>query len=130
MKILQNAKMPIKHISYNEAKRQTARTQARQKKLHNQVKELKKKQKLEDAKNQAADLAVNQLMHNKGDFEKILHDINNAAKNQKKDKFDQKYSLAICNEIYADKACLDNLPSTKDDFASIRGTINMMGIEH
>ena len=69
-------------------------------------------------------------MHNKGDFDKILYDINNAAKNQKKDKFDSKYSLAICNEVYEDKACLDNLPSTKDDFASIRGTINMMGIEH
>ena len=58
-----------------------------------------------------------------------MDDINNAAKNQKKDKFDQKYSYVVCNEIFADKACLDNLPSTKDDFASIRGLTNMMGID-
>ena len=68
-------------------------------------------------------------MHNKGDFDKILDDINNAASNQKKDIFDKKYSYVVCNEFYSDKACLPNLESTKDDLVSIRGTINMMGIE-
>ena len=58
-----------------------------------------------------------------------MDDINNAAKNQKKDKFDQKYSYVVCNEIFSDKAGLDDLPSTKDDFACIRGLTNMMGID-
>ena len=34
-----------------------------------------------------------------------------------------------CNEFFDDKANLPNLPTTKDDFASVRGSINMMGID-
>ena len=33
-----------------------------------------------------------------------------------------------CNEFYNDKAGLPNLISTKDDFASINGTIELMNI--
>ena len=44
-------------------------TRERQKRLHKEAKELKKKQDLEDAKNQAADMAVNKMMNKEGDFE-------------------------------------------------------------
>ena len=70
---------------------------------------MRKKQEMEDAKNTAADLAVNKMMQG-GEFNKILEDIENAAKNKKLDKFAEKYALLVCNEIYATKAGLDNLP--------------------
>ena len=63
-----------------------------------------------------------------GDFQKILDDIENAASNQKKDKFSQKYALICCNETYKTKAGLDNLPQTKNDLADIRRTTKMLGI--
>ena len=69
------------------------------------------------------------MIYEDGTFEKIQNDIINAVSNQKKDNFSKKYSFVACNEFYDDKACLANLPSTKDDFASIKGTINFMGIE-
>ena len=43
--------------------------------MYKKAKELRKKQELEDAKNQAADLAVNKVMQKNGDFDKILKDI-------------------------------------------------------
>ena len=43
---------------------------------------MRKKQEMEDAKNTAADLAVNKMMQG-GEFNKILEDIENAAKNKK-----------------------------------------------
>ena len=69
------------------------------------------------------------MLHKEGEFDKILHDIINVVKNQKKDKFSKKYSFVSCNEFYHDKACLANLATTKDDFASVKGTVNMMGIK-
>ena len=72
-------------------------------------------------------MAVNKIMYKEGDYQKILNDINNVVYN-KKDKFSKKYSFVSCNEFYDDKACLTNLASTKNDLASIRGTLNMMGI--
>ena len=50
------------------------------------AKELRRNQEIEDAKNQAADLAVNKMIQG-GEFNKILEDIQNAATNKKKDKF-------------------------------------------
>ena len=67
-------------------------------------------------------------MQSGSDLEKILDDIENAATNQKKDKFTQKYGLVACNEIYATKAGLPNLPQTKDDLGSIKRTMHMMNI--
>ena len=68
------------------------------------------------------------MMQSGNDFEKIIDDIENAAFNQKKDKFTQKYGLVACNEFYANKAGLPNLPQTKDDFRSIKRTMHMMNI--
>ena len=93
-----------------EGLREIKRTESRQKRLYKQAKELKKKQELEDAKNQAADLAVNKLMHKESDFDKILEDIQNAAQNQKRAKFTKKYGFVACNQIYNTKAGLHNLP--------------------
>ena len=83
---------------------------------------------MEDAKNTAADLAVNKMMQG-GEFNKILEDIQNAAENKKKDKFAKKYALLVCNEIYGTKAGLDNLPQTKNDLNDVKRTIKMLGIE-
>ena len=94
------------------------------------VKEAKQKRKdreIEDAKNQAADLAVNKMMQG-GEFNKILADIKNAAKNQKKDKFSKKYALLVCNQTYSTKAGLDDLPQTKNDFDSIRRTTTLLNV--
>ena len=68
-------------------------------------------------------------MHDKGDLDRILEDINNCAVNQKKDKFTLKFCFVTCNEFYSDKAGLPNLPQTKDDFSSIKRTVNMMDIK-
>ena len=65
--------------------------------MYKQQKELKKKQELEDAKSQAADLAVNRMMQKDGSFDKILEDIENAATNHKNDKFTKKYGFVACN---------------------------------
>ena len=63
---------------------------------------------MEDAKNQAADLAVNKMMQG-GEFNKILEDIENAAENKKMDIFGKKYALLVCNQIYKTNAGLDDL---------------------
>ena len=89
---------------------------------------MRKKQEMEDAKNTAADLAVNKMMQG-GEFNKILEDIENAAKNKKKDKFAKKYALLVCNEIYGTKAGLDDLPQTKNDLNDVKRTIKMLGID-
>ena len=65
--------------------------------IFREAKELKKKQELEDAKNQASDQAVNKLIYNDGEFEKIQNDIINILSNQKKDKFTKKFSFVTCN---------------------------------
>ena len=64
-----------------------------------------------------------------GDFDRILKDIENAAVNQKKDKFTKKYGFIACNEFYRDKTGLPNLPQTKNDLSSIKRTFNMMNIK-
>ena len=69
------------------------------------------------------------MMQSDSNFDKILDDINNCTLNQKRDKFTQKYAFVTCNEFYDDKAGLPNLPSTKDDFSSIKRTIHMMDIK-
>ena len=68
-------------------------------------------------------------MQNSGDLNKILKEISNAASNQKRDKFTQKYGFVVCCETYNDKAGLHNLPSTKDDFSSVKRTMHMMNID-
>ena len=83
---------------------------------------------MEDAKNTAADLAQNKMMQG-GEFNKILEDITNAAKNKKKDKFAEKYALLVCNEIYKTKAGLENLPQTKNDLNDVKRTIKMLNIK-
>ena len=45
-----------------------------------------------------------------GDFNRILKDIENAALNQKKDRFVKKYGFVACNEFYKDKSGLPDLP--------------------
>ena len=97
--------------------------------MYKKSKELKKEQELEDIKNQAADLAVNRQIHSEASFNKILQDIKNAATNTRKDKFTKKIGFVVCNEFYKDKACLDNLPDTKDDFDGIIRIVNMMDIK-
>ena len=89
---------------------------------------MRKKQEMEDAKNTAADLAVNKMMQG-GEFNKILDDIQNAHDNKKKDKFAKKYALLVCNETYGTKAGLDNLPQTKNDLNDVKRTIKMLSIE-
>ena len=78
--------------------------------MYKQAKEMQKSQELEDAKSQAADLAVNKQILRDGDFDKILKDIENAALNQKKDRFVKKYGFVACNEFYKDKTGLPDLP--------------------
>ena len=64
-----------------------------------------------------------------GDFNRILKDIENAALNQKKDRFVKKYGFVACNEFYKDKSGLPDLPQTKNDLSSIKRTFNMMDIK-
>ena len=78
--------------------------------MYQQAKEMEKKREIEDAKNQAADIAVNRVIQRDGNFEKILEDIKNAAFRQKKDIFTKKIGLFACNEFYDDKAGLPNIP--------------------
>ena len=82
---------------------------------------------MEDAKNQAADLAVNKMMQG-GEFNKILEDIQNAAQNKKMDTFAKKYALLVCNEIYDTNAGLECLHQTKNDLKNMKITIKMMNI--
>ena len=63
-----------------------------------------------------------------GEFNKILEDIKNAATNKKKDKFQKKFALLVCNQTYKTKAGLEDLPETANDFENIRRTIKMMNI--
>ena len=63
------------------------------------------------------------------DLDKILEDINKANNNGKQDKFTEKKAFVVCNSQYSDKTGLGNLPATKNDLASIKRTISMMGIE-
>ena len=63
-----------------------------------------------------------------GEFNKILADIQNAAENKKKDKFQKKFALIVCNQTYKTKAGLENLPQTENDFENIRRTTKMMNI--
>ena len=72
-------------------------------------------------------MAVNKMMQG-GDFDKILEDIENAADNQKQDKFTRKYALIACNETYKTKSGLPNLSQTKNDLNDIRRTVKMMHI--
>ena len=60
----------------------------------------------------------------------ILDDIKDVANKGKKDKFNKKYALICCNEIYKTKAGLPNLPQTKNDLADIRRTVKMLNIKH
>ena len=62
--------MISRHISAREATREVSRL----KRLVKKAKEMRKKQEMEDAKNTAADLAVNKMMQG-GEFNKILEDI-------------------------------------------------------
>ena len=64
-----------------------------------------------------------------GELDKILNDIGNAAKNKKRDKFAKKYALLVCNETYATKAGLENLPQTKKTLKDIKRTIKMLSIK-
>ena len=82
---------------------------------------------MEDAKNQAADLAVNKMMQG-GEFNKILEDIQNAAENKKRDTFAKKYALLVCNAIYDTNAGLECLHQTKSDLKNIRITTKMLNI--
>ena len=50
-------------------------------------------------------------------------------KNEKKDKFKKKYAFIVCNELFKKKTGLIDLPQTKNDLASIKRTVAMMGIE-
>ena len=68
-------------------------------------------------------------MHSEGNLDKILHDIENAPANQRKDKFTKKYGLVVCNEKYDDRAALPNLHETKNDFNGIKRITNMMDIK-
>ena len=121
--IVKGAGVGLKHCSTKETNREIERL----KELHKKARDMKQKQDIEDAKNEAADAAVNKLIQG-GDFQKILNDIQNAANNQKQDKFNQKYALICCNENYKTKAGLDNLPQTKNDLEDIRRTVKMLGI--
>ena len=37
--------------------------------------------------------------------------------------------MIVCNEKYQDKAGLTNIPQTKDDFQTVKRTINMLNIK-
>ena len=77
-KLVKDANVISRHISTREAKREVTRLKS----LVKKAKEMRKKQEMEDAKSTAADLAVNKMMQG-GEFNKILEDIQNAAKNKK-----------------------------------------------
>ena len=64
-------------MSRHIGKREGTREVARLKELVKKAKDMRKKQEMEDAKNTAADLAVNKMMQG-GEFNKILEDIKNA----------------------------------------------------
>ena len=62
--------------------------------------ELKSKQDIEDEKNKAADMAVNRLIQDENDLNRIFEDIANVSGNQNQDKFTRKLCLIVCNEHY------------------------------
>ena len=55
--------------------------------MYKQAKDLQKKQELEDAKNQASDMAVGKVLNSATEFQKIIDDIANAENKQRKDNF-------------------------------------------
>ena len=55
--------------------------------MYKQAKDLQKKQELEDAKNQAADMAVGKILNSTTEFQEIVDDISNAGNKQRKDNF-------------------------------------------
>ena len=63
------------------------------------------------------------------EFKQIYNYIENPDKCQKGDKFAQKYALVVCNATYKDKAGLQNLLETKEDFKNIQVTVKMMKIK-
>ena len=73
-------------------------------------------------------MAVNNMVHSATEFGKVVEDIANAGKNKRKDNFTVKCAFVCCNEIYADKAGLGNLPAVLNDIKTIRRTLRMMGI--
>ena len=80
--------------------------------------------------NRQIELAVAKTIQQDGyDLYKILADIKDINSNQKEDKFTVKKAFVVCNASYKDKTGLDDLPQTKNDLASIKRSISMMGIE-
>ena len=55
-------------------------------------------------------MAVNKLLNDENNLNQILHDIANAAENQKKDKFSRKIALIACNKTYSNEVGLNDLP--------------------
>ena len=67
--IINNAKVNHRHSNKLEARRENQRSQNFQKRMYKQAKDLQKKQQLEDAKEQAANMAVGKVMNSGTEFE-------------------------------------------------------------
>ena len=67
-KIINNAKIPHRHSTKMEARRENTRSQNYQKKMFKQAKDLAKKQELEDIKNQAIDMTLGKVLPNGTEF--------------------------------------------------------------
>lgn len=73
--------------------------------MYQKAQEIRKKQEIEDIKNQAYDMAQNKIMQG-GEFNKIIEDIEKAENNVKMDNFAIKYALIVCNADYKTKSGL------------------------
>ena len=73
--------------------------------MYQKAQEIRKKQEIEDIKNQAYDMAQNKMMQG-GEFNKIIEDIEKAENNVKMDNFAIKYALIVCNADYKTKSGL------------------------
>ena len=73
--------------------------------MYQKAQQIRKKQEIEDIKNQAYDMAQNKIMQG-GEFNKIIEDIEKAENNVKMDNFAIKYALIVCNADYKTKSGL------------------------
>ena len=95
-----------------------------------EAEERERKAKQDQEVNRAIEQAVTKMIQQDGyDLDKILADIKNANSNDKQDLFTEKKAFVVCNSQYSDKTGLGDLLATKNDLASIKRTISMIGIE-